>query len=135
VTGPFDLLIPNCLNAERRSAPASALGVGVLELEACCFEGFDVVDDAAVEVHERSGVDKDLECAEVKDLVHHAGLVLKRHGVLEAGASAADDANAQAGRERILGRHDLTHLFGGRVGKSERRNGLEGVGSGHEGLW
>src|SRR5207244_9283153 len=56
------------LNAERRSAAAGALHVWVLELEAGAFESFDVVHDAAVQVHDRCRVHVNLEAVHVENL-------------------------------------------------------------------
>src|SRR5579872_3741538 len=105
------------LDAEAGSAAAGGLYLGIFELEAGGLEGLDVVDGAAVEVHGGGGVDEDLEVVEADDLVHHAGGVLKAHGVLEAGAASAHDADAQPGGERILRRHDLLDLGDGGRGQ------------------
>ena len=40
------------LNAERGAATAGRLDLGVLKLEPGCFQGLDVVDNAAIEVHQ-----------------------------------------------------------------------------------
>src|SRR5665213_2396512 len=85
----------DCLYAEGRSAAARALHIRILELEAGRFEGFDVVDYAAVQVHQRGRVDKNLEAVVGEDLVHHAALVFEGHGVLKSGKTAANDTNAQ----------------------------------------
>src|ERR1700722_431030 len=82
------------LNVKRGAAPAGALDRWVIELEPGRFQGLDVIDDAAVEVHQRGGVDKDLQIVELEDLVHRARLVLKRHRILETGTTAAHYANA-----------------------------------------
>ena len=108
------------LNAEGGAAAASALDVGVFELEAGGFEGFDVVNDAVIEVHQAGGVNIDLEAVVGEDLVHHAGLVFEGHRILEAGAAAADDADTEAGGDRVLGGHDLAHLGDCRGGHVQR---------------
>src|SRR6201996_4674869 len=105
------------LDRERGAATAGALDLGVLELEAGGLEGLDVVDGAAVQIHGAGGVDEDLQVAELDDLVHHAGLVLKAHGVLETGTAAAHHTNAQTGRDRILGRHNFLDLGDGGFGQ------------------
>jgi type II secretory pathway pseudopilin PulG len=48
------------LDAEGRTAAAGRLDLGVLELEACRLKSFNVIDGAAIEVHERCGIDEDL---------------------------------------------------------------------------
>ena len=101
------------LHAEGGAAAAGRLHLGVVELEAGRFQRFDVVHRTAVQVHQRSGIYKYLQVLEAEDLVHHAALVFESHRVLEAGAAAADDADAQSGGKRILGSHDLAHLGDG----------------------
>src|SRR3954463_16824957 len=104
---PRFLLLKKLLDAERRSATAGALHVRVLELEARALQGLDVIHLAAIQVHGRGRVNKNFYAFEVEGLVHHAGIVLERHGIGEAGASAADYADAQASRDGALLRHDL----------------------------
>src|SRR4029077_16070794 len=87
----------DCLHAERRSAPASALHIWVFKLKACGFQCLDVVHDAAVQVHERGSVNEDLKLVESEYFVHHARRILEIHRVAEAGASAADHADTQPG--------------------------------------
>ena len=87
----------NLLDAEGRSAAAGALHVRIFELEARAFERFDVVDNAAVEIHHRGRVDVNLEAIHVERLVHHAGAILELHRVGEAGTSTAHHTDAQAG--------------------------------------
>src|SRR5579863_8452274 len=91
----------SALDVERRTAAASRLHLGVLELEARRFQGLHVIHRAAVQVHQRRGVDKHLQVVKAEHLVHHPGLVLKRHRILETRAAAAYHANAKAGRKRI----------------------------------
>src|SRR5258708_26555573 len=98
------------LDVKGGAAPAGALDCRVVELEPSRLQGLNVIDHAAIEVHQRGGIDKDLQIVELEDLVHHARLVLKRHGILESGAATADHANAQACRQRILGSHDFVYL-------------------------
>src|ERR1700722_1920851 len=98
------------LDAEAGATAAGAFDRGVLELEAGGFEGLDVIDHAAIQVHGAGGVDEDFEVVELEHLVHHSGLVLKRHAVLEAGAAATDDTDAQTSGNGILRGHDLFNL-------------------------
>ena len=60
------------LDAKRGTATASALSVRVLKFEACCFKGFHVIHHAAIEIHQRSRIDKHLETVESENLVHHS---------------------------------------------------------------
>src|SRR5579859_618612 len=105
------------LHAERRSAAAGAFHVRILELESRTLEGLHVIHDAAVEIHDRRRIDEYLQAVHFEGLVHHSGAVLKLHGIRETGASAADDSNAQSGRNRVLLRHDLFHLGNGIAGQ------------------
>src|ERR1700722_19065845 len=98
------------LDVKGRTAPAGALDRRVVELEPGRLQGLNVIDHAAIEVHQRGGIDKDLQIVELEDLVHHARLVLKRHRILEPGATATHHANAQTGWQWILGRHDFMDL-------------------------
>src|SRR5437867_2436114 len=84
-----------CLNVKGRTAAAGAFDVRIFELKSGAFEGLDVVDDAAVQVHHGSGVHVDFQSVHVENLVHHACTVFEGHGVGEAGASTAHDAHAQ----------------------------------------
>src|SRR4029079_3951578 len=72
---PWSLL----LHAERRSAAAGALHLGILKLEPRRLKSLDVVDNAPIQVHERGPIEKHRQVVTPEDLVHHAGLVLKRH--------------------------------------------------------
>src|SRR5436305_424396 len=105
-----------CLDVKRGAATAGALHVGILKLESSAFEGLHVIDYAALQIHKRSGIDEYFEVVEIKALVHHAGAVLERHGIGEAGASTADHTHAQPGGNRILLRHNFLYL-----GDSNRR--------------
>ena len=67
------------LRAERRTAAAGALYLGVVKFEAGGFQSFHVIHCAAVQVHQRSGIHKNLEVVEAEDLVHHAALILESH--------------------------------------------------------
>src|SRR6201999_564906 len=62
------------LCAEGRSTAAGALHVRVFKLEARRFKRFHVVDHAAIQIHQRCGVNKDLQIVETEYLIHHPGL-------------------------------------------------------------
>src|SRR4029077_13933806 len=98
------------LHAERAAATAGALHVRVFELEACAFEGLNVIDDATVQIHDRGRVDEHLQAVHFESLIHHSSAVFELHGIGEAGASAPYDSNAQAGGNGVLLAHDLFHL-------------------------
>src|SRR5579884_4544261 len=69
----FDSGTVRQLDVERRSAAAGALHIGVFELEAGALERFDVIDAAAVQIHDGSGIHENLQAVHVEGLVHHAG--------------------------------------------------------------
>src|ERR1700677_3938114 len=77
-------ILPARLDAEGAAAAAGALDVRVVELETRAFDGFDVVDLDAIEVHLAHLVDENLEAVKfvhaVTILVHG---VLKGHVVAE----------------------------------------------------
>src|SRR6185437_17139308 len=109
------------LYLERRAAAAGGLDLRVFELEAGRFESLEIVDGAALKVHERGSVNEDLEVAEAVNLVHHARLIFEGHGILEARAASADHANAQPCRQGIMGSHNLPHLVDSIGGDYKRR--------------
>src|SRR5580700_1445447 len=110
------------LHAKRGAATASALHVRILKLEPSALEGFDVIDDAAIQVHHRSGVDEYFQPLHIEGLVHHSSRVFKLHGVGEAGAAAADDPDTQTSGNGILLSHDFSHLGNSAGGKRNRRS-------------
>src|SRR5258708_2055618 len=121
------------LHAERGSAAASALHVRVLEFEACTFEGFNVVDNASVQIHDGSGVDEYLHSVHVEGLVHHSGRILELHRVREARAPSAYDSYAEAcGNGRLLP-HDVFYLGNGIGSETDRRGLLGHFGPSHFG--
>ena len=95
------------LGAEGAAAAAGALDVGVIELEAGAFDGFDVVDLDAIEVHGTHLIDGDLQAVEIENLIGVAGRVLKRHMVLEAGAATTNDRDAKGRGRGVLHPHDF----------------------------
>src|SRR4051812_46426942 len=81
-------------DAERRTAAAGRLHVGVLELEACSLQPFDVVDLGADQVHEAHLVDDNLDALDLELAVDLGGLI-EVQVVREAGTTAAHDAQPQ----------------------------------------
>jgi hypothetical protein len=100
-------------NAKRAAAAARALHVRVIELEAGTFDGLDVIDLDAVQVHRTHLVDRDLEAVKIHHLIGLIGLVFECHVILETGAASSDDGNAQRHRHRILHAHDFLDLGAG----------------------
>ena len=96
------------LDAEGGAAAAGALDVGIVELEAGAFEGLDVIDGDAVEVHFAHLVDEDFEAVEFVDVVGaFVDLAFEGHVITEAGAAASDDGDAQARGDGVLLRDDF----------------------------
>src|SRR5712671_6073974 len=104
------------LNAERAAAAASALHVGIIELESRTLERLDVIDLHALQVHRTHLVDSNLESVKIQQFVSVVGLVLKRHVILKTRTAPTDHRNAQRHRHRALHLHDFFHL-----GTSNRR--------------
>ena len=65
------------LYVERGTAAAGALHVGILELKPRSFERLDVIDDAAIQIHERRRVNVHFQAIHVEDFVHKTGPILK----------------------------------------------------------
>src|SRR5579884_1351615 len=98
------------LGVERTAAPARALHVGVVELEAGAFHGLDVIDFGAIQIQHAGLIDEHLEPVIGVGFVQHVRRIFEGHRIAEAGAAAAHDGNAQARRLRVLGRQDFLHL-------------------------
>src|SRR3954464_10562286 len=91
------------LGGERRAAAARVLGVRVLEAEPALPElALDVVDFHAEQVHRAHRVDEAAEAADLEHRVPRALVLLDVQAVLEAGAPAADDGDAEAGTLQAL---------------------------------
>ena len=96
------------LDAEGGAAAAGALDVGIIELEAGAFDGFDVIDGDAVEVHFAHLVNEDFKAVEfVHIITGFVDLIFEGHVIAEAGAAASDDSDAQARGDGILLRNDF----------------------------
>src|SRR5258706_6115042 len=98
------------LDAKGTPATACALHVGVVELEPRAFDGFDVIDLNAFEIHGTHLVHRDLQTVKLENLVRIRGLVLKRHVVLETRAAAAAYCHAQRDGHRCLHGHEFLDL-------------------------
>src|SRR5579863_10375855 len=102
------------LDAEGGAAAAGALDVRIIELEAGAFDGFDVVNGDAVEIHFAHLVDEDFKAVEFVDII--AGfvyLIFEGHVITEAGAAASDDSDAQARGNGVLLRDDFFDFSNG----------------------
>src|SRR5712664_3572631 len=104
------------LDAEGTPATAGALHVGVIELESRTFDGLDVIDLDAFEVHRTHLVHRNLQTVKLENLVGIRGLIFKRHVVLKTRAAAADYRHAQSDRHWTLHVHDFLDL-GARNGR------------------
>src|SRR5215203_970524 len=101
------------LAGERAAAAAAALDVGVVHGEAGAHEAVHVVELAAHDVGDAHGVDEHPDALGLEDLVVVGDLVVEVDAVLETGAAAGPDADAQ--REillALLGHEGLDLLCG-----------------------
>src|SRR5271166_1481818 len=100
---------------EGGSAPAALLGVRIFEGESRLDQGIFPVERHAVEKHHALGVDEDLHAiVELEDLVGWARFGIELELVAQAGATAAEDAQAEtAGNVLFLeGLADFVNGFG-----------------------
>src|SRR5439155_3009189 len=104
------------LNAERTATAAGALDVGIVELESRTLERLDIINFDSIQIHGTHLVDRDLQTVKLKNLVRIAGLVFKRHVVLETGAAAAHHRHPKGSRHGALHVHDFLDL-GTRYGR------------------
>src|SRR5882762_6966042 len=109
------------LDAEGAAATAGALHVGVIKLEPRTFDGLDVIDLDALEVHRTHLVDCNLQTVKFENLVCIRSLVFKRHVVLETRAAAANHGHTQRDRHGTLHVHDFLDL-GARNGRQIDHN-------------
>src|SRR5437660_9811707 len=98
------------LDTEGAAAAAGALDVGIIELKSRAFNRLNVIDFDSVQIHGTHLVNGDLQAIKLENLVRIAGLVFKRHVVLETGAAAANYSHAQRDRYWALHAHDFLHL-------------------------
>src|SRR3954470_6723556 len=105
---------------ERGAAAAGRDHVRVVDLEAGALEALDVVDDRALDVRQARTIDEQPQAVVLEDLVVVAPAV-EGQGVLEAGAAAAADADAQSGggHVRALRGQELLDLLGASVGEGD----------------
>src|ERR1700733_880634 len=91
------------LDAEGTATAASALHIRVVELKARAFDGLDVVDLNAFEIHFAHLIDEDFQAFKFIDvvtvLIH---LILESHVIAEARTASANHGYAQTGRCRSL---------------------------------
>src|SRR6266478_4287516 len=119
---PYDLA-PLTIQLSREAAAAAAAlhGVGVIEREAPLFQAVVEIEHRAVEEQLALAIDRHFDAVLLRQLVFgRVGFGVEAEAVLEAAATAADDAHAQ---ERRLGHFLLGHypldFFGGFFGKCE----------------
>src|SRR5918997_1950370 len=83
------------LAGERAAAAAATLNVGVVDGEASAHEAVHVVELAAHDVRDAHGVDEYLDALGLDNFVVVVDLVVEVDRVLEAGATARPDTDAQ----------------------------------------
>src|ERR1700735_1501038 len=99
------------LDAEGTAAATSALHVRVVKFEARAFDGLDVVDLNAFEVHFAHLIDENFQAFKFIDVVAVlVDLILESHVVTEARAASANHGYAQASRCRSLLLKNLFNL-------------------------
>ena len=116
------------LNGERRPAPAGGGDIGVADDELGSLESLLVVDLGADEVLEGHRVDDDGDAHFAEDGVVVGLLVVKGEAVLEAGASAAGDEDAEFEVGVSLLVHQVFDFACGVVGEDD--DGVVGRGFG-----
>src|SRR5829696_7488661 len=107
------------LAGKRATAAAAALDVGVVHGEAGAHEAVHVVELASHDVGDAHGVDEHPDALGLEDLVVLGDLVVEVDAVLESGAAAGPDADAQ--REILLAflGHEGLDLLCGVVGDGD----------------
>src|SRR5688572_1516227 len=100
---------------ERRAAPAGALHVRVLQIEARRHEPVFIIEHGAVQIEKALPVDDELGAAMLEDLVALAHLV-QIHLVGEAGAAAPHHLHPEARVGLALVRRELPDLGCGLIG-------------------
>ena len=87
------------LDAEGTAAATSALYVRVVKFEARTFDGLDVIDLNAFEIHFAHLIDENFQAFKFIDIVAVlVDLILESHVVTEARATSANHGYAQASR-------------------------------------
>src|SRR5579864_1880562 len=81
---------------ERSAAAARLRRLRIHEYEALLHQRFLIIQDHAVQVDERLGIDKDSHITELEDAVALARLRIETDVVAQAGTSSALHAEAQA---------------------------------------
>ena len=79
------------LNRERATAPATLLGVWVLEVETAEAEGLYVIYPGSLDVDITHGIHVELDTLGLEDLITILGIGLEVHVIGETGTPAADD--------------------------------------------
>src|SRR5271157_1972319 len=91
---------------ERSAAAATLRGLGIHEDESLLHQCFLVVQDHAVQVDERLGIDENAYIAVLEDAVAFAGLGVEADVIAQTRTAAALHAQAQSallGRNAFLG--------------------------------
>src|SRR6266436_2322152 len=90
------------LGRKRAAAATVARRIGILEDEPLAHQRLFVLERRAVQIQETFRIDEEARAEFLENLVAVAGLRVQPHGIGEAGATAALNANAQAAN---IGRH------------------------------
>ena len=95
-SGPAVAVIRLPLCFEGVPTATAGYGIGVFDLEAATHDAFFVVNGSLVKVHHAGGVYENFDALVVDDVVVGAGLGFQSHAVLQTGATATADKDAQA---------------------------------------
>src|SRR6185437_8442070 len=98
------------LSVKGAAATASALHVGIVELESATFERLQIIDFDAIQVKHARLIDENLQIVELVSLVKKPWGIFEGHGVAKPRAAAADHGDPKTCRLRFLGFQNLSHL-------------------------
>src|SRR5829696_495874 len=111
------------LHLERMPAAAGGGDVRIIDLEAGLLQAVQEVDRRALQVRRAVGVDDDIDTVQLELVVALLRAAVESERVLEAGATAALDGDAQ-NRDLLLLGHELLDLVRSRLGEGD-----QGVGA------
>src|SRR5690606_6720120 len=116
---------------ERRAAAAGRRGVRIANDELRAGEVFLVVDLGTLQVLDAQRIDEERHAALLDLRVPFLRFLVEREAVLETGAAAALDVDAQLQVRIALGLDELTDLRRGRIGEMQRRLTIRPFGLAH----
>src|SRR5438552_13082575 len=106
---------------ERVAAAARGDRIRVLDLEPGLLDRLEIVDPGAEEIRSAEGIDDDLHALALELMVALLGAAVEAEAILETGAPAALDGDAEH-RDVLLGGHQIADLD--RRGRCQRDDAL-----------